>query len=465
MPDSATLRAVAAVLIAAVLVGAYMIFLSQMNDCGKTVVSLSPAVSPVLLQTPREAVAEAIALQASLLSPPPAAAANAAKNMTLARANAEVHVVRQSDRASDALSWAISGEAEKRGGGILLFAYGGKQLPHFLREAAAAAASFRRDNPKLPIAIVTNNESVNRHLFDIHLKPRADLLFAGDLTNGGQNRKDKLPRQWLTRLYYMAHSPFEVTWALDSNVVSCTAGAAQAFVDEALRTKLWGYDIAHASQSFGSMYPHNWNLVYRWSATTSSLMRDWLLLQLRRGVTYDDQKTLHIAELRHQAAGRLGVGQLRSNYAAAFYNVNAKRKDGARITRRIDGRAHMVHGTDKGACEWFNGGRRDSPGSAKPAPRQMVTMRAPCKPGQTSGCLSKHAVYSKAECAALLKPGRPPEQRRGGSCPGHAVEPMGAVSMQPGAALSRFVDQAAVYPPRMETLEHFVQSGRAGTDI
>jgi hypothetical protein len=27
------------------------------------------------------------------------------------------------------------------------------------------------------------------------------------------------PRQWLTRLYYMAHSPFHITWALDSNVV------------------------------------------------------------------------------------------------------------------------------------------------------------------------------------------------------------------------------------------------------
>ena len=29
------------------------------------------------------------------------------------------------------------------------------------------------------------------------------------------------------------------------------------------------------------MYPHNFNILFRWSAATSSLMRDWLLLQMR----------------------------------------------------------------------------------------------------------------------------------------------------------------------------------------
>jgi hypothetical protein len=43
---------------------------------------------------------------------------------------------------------------------------------------------------------------------------------------------------------------------------------------------LWGYDIAHANQRDGAMWPHNFNIVYRWSHTTASLLRDWFLLQV-----------------------------------------------------------------------------------------------------------------------------------------------------------------------------------------
>lgn len=128
-----------------------------------------------------------------------------------------------------------------------------------------------------------------------------DLLFAGDTDNGGQKRGDNLPRQWLTRLYYMAHSPFNITWcyspqatlpsqplicatiirlplrlvvmpfarafdygatpcldtsrALDSNVACCTYMSATVFLRGALATGLWGYDIAHANQRDGQTRP------------------------------------------------------------------------------------------------------------------------------------------------------------------------------------------------------------------
>mgnify|MGYP004361703671 CR=1 FL=1 len=54
-------------------------------------------------------------------------------------------------------------------------------------------------------------------------------------------------RQWLTRLYYLAHSPYEVTWALDSNVVCCNPRSAAAFLQRALASKMWGFDIASAN--------------------------------------------------------------------------------------------------------------------------------------------------------------------------------------------------------------------------
>ncbi|KOO24080.1 hypothetical protein Ctob_003272 [Chrysochromulina tobinii] len=155
------------------------------------------------------------------------------------------------------LSWAVEGESAKSGAGLLLFAYGGrKTLQHFVREAQYAAASFREHNPTLPIAIVTNNETVDRRIFTTHIMPRADLLFAGE---NDQNRSDKVPRQWLTRLYYLAQSPYHITWALDSNVNVLTE----------------------------TMYPHNFNLVVRWSAPSAALMRDWLLLSMRQ-LTADD---------------------------------------------------------------------------------------------------------------------------------------------------------------------------------
>ena len=176
-------------------------------------------------------------------------------------------------------AWAVAGETEKSGAGLLFFAYGGKQLGHFLDEAQTAARSFRRLNPKIRIALVSNTRRpLDNRTWDVQIRPRPDLLFAGGLNNGDWG--DSLPRQWLTRLYYLAHSPFKITWALDSNVYACTPGSAQAFLDDALRRELWGYDIATANQRDGPMYPHNFNLVYRWSDRTSALLRDWFLLQV-----------------------------------------------------------------------------------------------------------------------------------------------------------------------------------------
>ena len=254
--------------------------------------------------------------------------------------------------------WAIAEEEEKHGAGLLFFAYGGKQLEHFLAEATVAAASFRRLNPTIPISIVTNAESgtLDNRTFDTHIRPRPDLLFAGSTTNG--DWADKFPRQWLTRLYYLAHSPYRITWALDSNVYACTRDSARAFLHGAIASNLWGFDIATANQRDGPLYPHNFNLVYKWSPRVSALMRDWLLLQMRRGVASDDQKTLHFAELRQAAAGGLAIGQVATPFAAAFYNAVRVQSKGAtdnlRVTRVLRGKVHLAHTKNPSDCEAFN---------------------------------------------------------------------------------------------------------------
>ena len=168
-------------------------------------------------------------------------------------------------------------------------------------------------------------------------------MFAGENL---QKRADRVMRQWLTRLYYLAHSPFKVTWALDSNVLSCTPGAAQAFLDAALATDLWGFHIAHGSQNIASptMYPHNWNLAFRSDAMVVGLMREWFSLQVQQGVASDDQSTLHVAELYFRKAyGKRGfrVGQIAPSFGTAWQNVVQTETHHVKITNRLDGPVHV----------------------------------------------------------------------------------------------------------------------------
>ena len=319
--------------------------------------------------------------------------------------------------------WALPGEV-KAGVGMLFFAYGGaSQIETFLTEAAAAARSIRIYNPKLNIAIVTNNETVDRFIFTHHIQPRGDLLFAGSPCPD-VCRPDKLPRQWTTRLYYMALSPFLITvraslismldwvsediradhpsppvsvrlltqdacvaslqWALDSNTYQCPGpfahGAIHRFLLEAERTALWGYDIAHANQETRNIHKHNmmtphcFDLMWRWSDRTSNVFRDWFMIQLRRGISHNDQDPLRVAEIRQKTVGGLEVGQVPTEFAGALYSpaTNSNGKFWPRISRTLSGPAQIVHATPlvnklttrqhnsgDAVCSSFNGPRHE----------------------------------------------------------------------------------------------------------
>lgn len=328
-----------------------------------------------------------------------------------------------------AVPWHVQREKEKTGAGLLFFAYGATTtLNHFLLEAEHAARSFRMHNPNISIAVVTNNATVDSFVFSIHISPRSDLLFAGGNVNDGQMRADKVPRQWLTRLYYMAHSPYDVTWALDSNVISCTPGAAQHFLDVAMRTRLWGFHILHASQNINEssvMYPHNFNIAYIWSLETSELLRDWLLLTMSAGIASDDQKSLHFAELRQHYHVRyswddapLRVGRIRSEFGAAFYDVHryearqTKRTDAARLTPILSGRVHLLHSTNSSLCHVFNENAQGGEFSNHElsGERQILmqtTGRGPPKPNETKGpaIYGYRPIHTQAQCQSVL--GRP----------------------------------------------------------
>ena len=310
-------------------------------------------------------VLAALAITVVLLITAPSqhhAAPTAAPHLRADMAPNVAEYMSRSPPLESAAAWALPDENKKRGAGVLLFAYGDpKTLGNFLQEATWAARALKQHNPTLQIAVVTNNASIDGDAFSHHIQPRSDLLFRGSACPYEKNATkakacNGMPRQWATRLYYMALSPFVITWALDSNVMSCTPGAASGFLDAAASSSppLWGFDIVQANGG-GGFYPHNWNILYAWNPRTSAMMRDWFMLQLRRGITTDDQSTLFAAEQRGRTHG-LRLGQMPTPYAAAFYSVEPKNGFFPRLSRPLHDRAHVLHCKQRnGQCApWCN---------------------------------------------------------------------------------------------------------------
>ena len=197
-------------------------------------------------------------------------------------------------------------------------------------------------------------------IFDTHVVARDDLIFAGaDAPTAGERGL----RQRLTRIYYLAQSPYELTWALDSDALSCTPHAAQAFLSDALENRLWDFSIAHASQRLGReerMYPHSGNIVFRWREETSALLRDWFMLQLRQGVASDDEKSLHLAELR-----------LSRRYGTSKFKIG-------RITPELGARLYTVAETANGITPVLHGPVAPSRRSAQPSTATPTALAKSC---------------------------------------------------------------------------------------
>ena len=260
----------------------------------------------------------------------------------------------------------LKAEKRKGGAGLLFFAYGAseRRRHRLLHQAEQSARSFRGHNAGISISVVANNASVNRDVFDAHIVPRPDLLFAGEAEGG-----DKEPRlsQHLTRIYYIAHSPYELTWVLSSSARSCSPDFANRFLQDALDYRLWGFHVAHHSSSppSASMEPLTSDLLFLWREETSSLLRDWFMLQLRHGVAAEDVSTLRLAERRlmTRMRNKLMVGMVAPELGARFYEKPplcrpglycTKAKANVRTTPALSGPVHVLHDADQISCAVAN---------------------------------------------------------------------------------------------------------------
>lgn len=167
-------------------------------------------------------------------------------------------------------------------------------------------------------------------------------------------------KQWLTRILYMAHSPFALTLALDSQVVVCTTKLSEWLsIQSALPSRQakdasrvgsiqqrGGYDVAY-NTNFESAKPHCWALLYRHTPATRILLQNWFLRQVERDATGEDQTTLHEVAMRLAARGKLRLARLSSDLVAAA--AKATRGAGtsalhiARSTQLLQGHVWLFH--------------------------------------------------------------------------------------------------------------------------
>ena len=231
---------------------------------------------------------------------------------------------------------------KKRGYGVVYSAYSfdaDKSLPRFIKEASESAEQLKRNNPSIPIAIITNAQEVP-DVFDYIIQVSDPFLFKSDST-----RSDGIHRQWFTRIYYLAHSPFQITWYVDSHAAFLTKNLERAFRE----FEASDIDIATANQQPNGFYCHNFAMLYRWNARVKMLFVNWILRQLHRGIGTDDQRPLcHAMACDGQAYG-LKYGAISPNWALAWLSLKWGKNNGLwkhRTTRVIQGLPQVCHHAD-----------------------------------------------------------------------------------------------------------------------
>ena len=238
---------------------------------------------------------------------------------------------------------------KREGFGVLYCAYSkdtNTSLPKFFKEAATSAKQLKANNPTISTAIITNaNQEDVPDVFDHIIKVKDSMLFSGEST-----RTDGIYRQWFSRIYYLAHSPFEVTWYVDSHAVFVTTELEQAFRE----FEKLSIDIAVASSNPKSTHVvcHNFALIYRWNNRVKKLFVDWILEQLNQGIATDDQGTL----CRALKYGKNGYGIMYAPISPqwAFAWLSLRPQSPAlwrhRTTRVLSGKAHICHSSEGNLC-------------------------------------------------------------------------------------------------------------------
>ncbi|CAN0082029.1 unnamed protein product [Scytosiphon promiscuus] len=226
------------------------------------------------------------------------------------------------------------------GQGIMFFAYGAEvaTMEHYLEQALVSARRIKSLNPGTNITIVTN-PGVTPDMegaLDVVIHVEKQYLYPGRLHSWTTSN---IRRQWLTRLEYLACSPYNVTLALDSQALCCASG-----VDKILEQSWGEFDISFATQGPRRLASHNWAIMFRLNDRTLRLFDRWRTLQREYMSAGSDQLTLHVAAGSLALQDKVNVGVLSQNVALATVIYNQTGREYPKSSTLIDPRpVHFVH--------------------------------------------------------------------------------------------------------------------------
>ena len=256
-----------------------------------------------------------------------------------------------SQKRMTSLPW-MSIPAVKQGFGVVYCAYSkdtNTSLPKYFEEALKSATRLKENNPDIKTAIITNADKAKvPTIFDKIVHVSSQMLFVGE-----SNREDGVFRQWFSRIYYLAHSPFAISWYVDSHAVFATTQLRHAFQ----QFQESNIDFAVSSSSPTDFQCHNFAMLYRWNDQVKAMFVDWILEQLKAGINKDDQATLCRALKNGKENYGLKYGALSPNWAFAWLSLN-KEKGGNgedwfayRSTRVITGKPQVCHSPEAQLCD------------------------------------------------------------------------------------------------------------------
>jgi hypothetical protein len=225
----------------------------------------------------------------------------------------------------------------KQGVGVYYVSYG-RESARFVHDAYNSARRIRRLNPHIRTAIATNY--------------RGPLLKEFNHTVHIPFRHFDASRQWLTRLFYLALSPFELTLEIDSTVTVCSTTLVEELEAE---RQAKGFDFASqvervsVSQTLKHVvHPHNFALMYFWNPNTIRLLSEWFEIYKDTYNTLDDQKTLSLAIQSPKLAEHVRIAKIKDNFALGFLSPSSCSPPGSKVrcTRAFAGNVAMFHSYD-----------------------------------------------------------------------------------------------------------------------
>ncbi|CAN0397817.1 unnamed protein product, partial [Phaeothamnion confervicola] len=176
------------------------------------------------------------------------------------------------------------------GQGLMFFAYGEEgALQLYLNQALNSGRRIRRLNPSINMTLVTNPDAaVPPEIFDVILRVKPADNIKGKVPPWKASLKFGI--QWMTRLEYLAKTPYTLTLALDSQALCCSSNV------DAIFDSMGDHDVAFASRNpHHSLHPYNWAIIFRSNRRVSKLFARWTLFQQAYSSTSSDQGTLYTA--------------------------------------------------------------------------------------------------------------------------------------------------------------------------